>query len=63
MKRSAIIASYSSFSWRSLVRSEIIRKKEIQGAAARSGGAGAPQTHVLARQRLRHEKIGQCRAA
>jgi hypothetical protein len=22
-----------------------------------------PQTHVLARQRLRHEKIGQCRAA
>ena len=52
MKRSAIIASYSSFSWRSLVRSE-----------TRSGGAGAPQTHVLARQRLRHEKIGQCRAA
>ena len=39
------------------------RKGEIQGGATRSGGAGAPQTHVLARQRLRHEKIGQCRAA
>jgi hypothetical protein len=44
-------------------RQKQIRKREIQGAATRSGGAGAPQTHVLARQRLRHEKIGQCRAA
>ena len=38
--------------------SRVLRTTYHLLSAKRSGGAGAPQTHVLARQRLGHEKIG-----